>query len=89
MTMYNQVERYEASDGKRAVALYVGDHGLVRYSALDWQEPDPDNPYEVKGYWLPVHESGIYENADDARRAAASEIDWLEEALRNSEPRSE
>jgi hypothetical protein len=86
MTIYDEVQRYQSPDGKRAVAFSVGDHGLVRYSHLDWREPDPDNPYEVKGYWLPIHESGVYENVDEALIDAAEEINWLRDVLPGGTP---
>lgn len=76
MAIYDEVRRYESPDGLRAVAFYQGDHGRVRYSRLDWQEPDPDSS-GARGYWLPIQQSGLYETLDDALNAAAAEIDWL------------
>jgi hypothetical protein len=80
MTIYDVVRKYVSPDGNRAVTFEVGDHGLVRYSLLEWRKPDPDNPYEVKGYWLPIRESGIYETVNDAVRDAARELDWFKGA---------
>jgi hypothetical protein len=81
MTIYDEVRRYQSPDGKRAITVGSGDHGLVRYSVLDWREPDPDSPWEMNGYWEPTHQSGIYENVDEALRDAASQIDWLKDVL--------
>jgi hypothetical protein len=86
MTTYGDVRRYQSGDGKWAVAISVGDHGLVRFSLLEWREPDPDAPYEMKGYWLPTYQSGIYANADEALRDAADEVDWLKDVLRGGTP---
>jgi hypothetical protein len=77
MAIYDEVRRYESPDGMRAVAFYVGDHGLVRYSRLDWREPDPDALHQTSGYWLPTRQSGIYETLDQALKDAAAEIVWL------------
>ena len=84
MTTYKEVRRYESADGKRAVALYVGEHALVRYVLLEWREPDPDSPYEAKGYWAPMRESGVYSSLQEAQRDACLESAWLNDILENT-----
>lgn len=86
MAIYDEVRRYESPDGMRAVAFYAGDHGRVRYSRLDWREPDPEGPSEMRGYWLPTQQSALYETLDDALKGAAAEIDWLMGALGGEAP---
>jgi hypothetical protein len=81
MTTYDEVQRHVSPDGTQAVAFAVDDHGLVRYSLLSWHEPDPENPFEVKAYWHPVRDSGVYENMQDALNDASQDIPWLGTAL--------
>ncbi len=86
MAIYDEVRRYESPDGMRAVAFFAGDHGRVRYSRLDWREPDPEAHHQITGYWLPTQQSGLYETLDDALNGAAAEIDWLVGLLRAQTP---
>jgi hypothetical protein len=81
MAIYNEVRRYESPDGVRAVAFYAGDHGRIRYSRLDWREPDPESAQGMHGYWLPTQQSALFDTLDDALKAASAEIDWLMGAM--------
>lgn len=85
MAIYNEVRRYESPDSLRAVAFYKGDHGRIRYSRLDWREPDPEARQE-RGYWLPIQQSRLYETLDEAVQDAAREVDWLVGVLGGQTP---
>ncbi len=89
MAIYDEVRRYESPDGMRAVAFYLGDHGRVRYSRLDWREPDSEGSPEMRGYWLPTQQSALYETLDEALKGAAAEIDWLMGMLPDERPPAE
>ncbi len=74
----HEIRMTQSPDGTRRMHLYARDDGLFCFA--EFYEETEDFPYagrEIRTYWLPGLESGLYETAQAAERDAYAMIPWL------------
>ena len=79
MNAWQEIRRVVSTDGKRRMTVKLTPNSLFRFFE-DTLAYDDDNDI---AYWSPSHMSGLYASADDAERAAYSELPWLRDQNSN------
>ncbi len=64
----------QSADGKGRVDIVARDDGLFEFRAYQLTETDP--PGDT--YWLPTHNSGLYDLAEEAEREAREIVPLVE-----------
>ncbi len=65
------VRTVRSADGLRELVIFRRPDCLFGFAGERFTEEDDDS------FWEPAEQSGIYETAEAAERAAVAEIDWL------------
>jgi len=73
----HSIKTLMSADGKARVFILARDDGLYMFAA-ESQREDEDEGFT---YWVPTHDSGIFDNAETAEREAIACVPWLKQQL--------
>jgi hypothetical protein len=77
MSEWKQIKRLESQDSRWRMTVVLSPNNLFRFTE---DEQVHDDGYT---YWSQCYMSGVYASADEAERAARSELPWLRDRKSN------